>query len=149
MFAFSLSYTVDALPILPRMTWYECLCVPFICCRRKFNTNAAIIATTQRIISASEYGGGVSDYEFFATSYFLSNFRGGFLIEGMLFRSILPFPRNAISRTLSYLQIHKVLDTQWTLRHHMVLCELNRCCLVNGLGLKKWIRSFALVCLLS
>eukprot|EP01138_Halocafeteria_seosinensis_P016512 gb/GECG01016843.1/.p1 GENE.gb/GECG01016843.1/~~gb/GECG01016843.1/.p1 ORF type:complete len:727 (+),score=69.66 gb/GECG01016843.1/:1-2181(+) len=73
---------VDALPILPRMTWYECLCVPWICCRRKFAMQSALISTTQRMISASEYRHATGDdYEFFMNSFFLTNMKGGYLIS--------------------------------------------------------------------
>lgn len=70
------------MPIIPRMTWYECCCVPFICCRRKFRTKHAIVATSTRIVSAAEYKTiRGDDYEFYMAAYFLEELGGGYMIQ--------------------------------------------------------------------
>ena len=74
---------IDAIQITPRMSWWECLFVPTVSCKRKYKTDSAAIVTSHRAFSVSEYR-TMDSYDFSMNAYFLDTLRGGMVITDPL-----------------------------------------------------------------
>ena len=72
---------VNALPIQPRMSWYEFLFVPASCFAKKFAGKSAIILTSARAFSVTETRKGTRKYEFAVNCYYLGQLGEGLIIE--------------------------------------------------------------------
>eukprot|EP01138_Halocafeteria_seosinensis_P013668 gb/GECG01013959.1/.p1 GENE.gb/GECG01013959.1/~~gb/GECG01013959.1/.p1 ORF type:complete len:743 (+),score=69.98 gb/GECG01013959.1/:1-2229(+) len=101
---------VDAIVIQPRISWWECIFVPTITCKRKYKTDSAAILTTHRAFSVSEYRSLDGNYDFSMSCYFMGELKGGMMITDP--KGELGYSTD-VETTYGALRIQPIMSEKW------------------------------------